>query len=221
VVLLGASNIITSYLAPEDRLDALLGDKLKEARPELDIDVENAGVGGDTVKRFLETRRYERDLLTLDRIDLIFISYGGNDSNRYDIETFERLHRELIGRLRRDFPGITIVLHPGTYVDFPRHYDRDLNAQLKPYYDVLRELAREADGVLDIPEILRREAEKGNWDLHYRNNPVGKLILDDRFDEGRQDDPRWFSNIHHTPNANRVIAQAECDYILKNDLLGP
>ena len=219
VVLLGASNTITSYLRPEDRLDAMLEGKLKEACPALDIDVENAGVGGDTVKRFLESKRYERDLLTLGRIDVIFISYGGNDSNRYDVETFETYHRELITRLRADFPDTKVILHPGTWVDYPKHFDRDMNAQLKPYYDVLRKLAPAADGVLDIPEVLRREVENGNWDLHYRNNPVGKLILDDRFDEGHEDDPTWFSNIHHTPNANRLIAQAEFDYLLENKLL--
>jgi len=219
VVLLGASNVITSYLAPEDRVDAMLTAKLKQARPEVDIDVENAGVGGDTVKRFLETKRYERDLLTLDRIDILFISYGGNDSSRYDVDTFTQLHRELIERLRSDFPGVRIILQTGTWVDYPKHYNRDMNAQFGPYYDALRGLSNVADGLLDVCEVLKREAENGNWDMRYRNTQVGKLILDDRFDAGHEDDPTWFSNIHHTPAANRLIAQAACDYVVKNKLL--
>ena len=81
--------------------------------------------------------------------------------------------------------------------------------------------AREAfldEACVDDPD-LRREVEAGNWDLHYRSNPIGKLILDDRFDEGHEDDPAWFSNIHHNPNANRIIAQAEFDYIMEEGLL--
>jgi len=219
IVLLGASNIITSYLPIQYRLDTLLAEKLKKAYPNLDIEVENSGVGGETVKRLIESRRYERDLLTLDRIDVVFVSYGGNDSNRYDVETFETYHRELITRLRSDFPGIRIVLHPGTWVDYPEHYSRDMNEQLRPYYDVLRKLASEADGLVDIPEILKREVAAGNWDLHYRSNPVGKLILDSRLDKEHENDPTWFSNIHHNPNANRIIAQAEFDCIMGGNLL--
>lgn len=219
VVLLGASNTITSYLAPEVRVDALLAGMLRAAFPKLKIDVENAGVGGDTVKRFLETKRYERDLLTLDRIDVIFITFGGNDSSRYDVETFTGLHRELIARLRSDFPHAKIVLQTGTWVDYPKHYSRDMNAQFAPYFDALRGLSSEADGVLDVCELMKREAERGNWDMRYRNNPVGKLILDDRFDAGHEDDPTWFSNIHHTPNATRLIARWTADHILENKLL--
>lgn len=219
IVLLEASNIITSYLPMQHRLDVLLSEKLERAHPELDIEVENSGVGGETVKRLIESKRYERDLLTLDGIDIIFISYGGNDSNRYDVKTFETYHRELISRLRSDFQGIRIIMHPGTWVDYPKHYSSDMNEHFRPFYDVLRELATEADGLVNIPEILRQEVDAGNWDLRYRNNRLGKLILDNRFDEGHEDDPAWFSNIHHNPNANQIIAQAEFDCITDGKLL--
>ena len=66
---------------------------------------------------------------------------------------------------------------------------------------------------------MRRETERGNWDLRYRQTPYGKLIVNRRFDRRHEDDPKWFSNIHHTPAANRVIADAECDHIVRHGLL--
>jgi len=219
VVLLGDSNVITSYLAPKDRVDAMLGAALAKTYPSLRVEVENAGRGGDAVKPFLETRRYERDLLTLGRIDVIFVCFGGNDRSRYDVKTFVAFQRRLLRRLREDFPGIRVVLETGVYVDYPRHFDRDRNREMKPYWDAVRSLADTADGVLDIWDVTRRETKRGNWDLRYRQTPMGKLILNRRFDRGHENDPSWFSNIHHTPNANRIIAEAECEYIVKHRLL--
>jgi acyl-CoA thioesterase-1 len=219
VVVLGDSNCITSYLAPADRVDAMLAARLAKAYPSLRVDVENAGHNGDTVKRFLDAKRYERDLLTLDRIDVLFVRFGLNDRGAYGVDVFAKCHRELIRRLRRDFPKAKVILETGTYVDYPKHSDRDWNRDMKPYWDALRSLGCEADGVLDIWDVMRRETRKGDWDLRYRQTPMGKLIVNRRFDRGHEDDPKWFSNIHHTPAANRVIARAECDHITGNRLV--
>jgi lysophospholipase L1-like esterase len=213
VVVCGDSNCITSYLAPEDRVDAMLSRLLARKYPGMAIDVENAGHNGDTIKRFLDSKRYERDLLTLDRIDVIFIRMGLNDRGAYGVDVFVKYHRELLRRLRRDFPKAKVVLETGTYVDYPKHSDRDWNREMKPYYDALRRLSDAADGCLDIWKALGCETKRGHWDLRYRQTPYGKLILNRRFDRGHENDPKWFSNIHHTPAANRVIADAECEYI--------
>jgi hypothetical protein len=219
VVLLGDSNVITSYLAPKDCVHTLLAENLAKAYPRVKVAVENDGVGGEAIKGFLDSKRCERDLLTYKRIDVIFVRYGGNDRKRYDAATFAGCIRDVIRRLRADFPGIRIVLETGCYVDYPRHCDRDLNAEMKPNCDALRGLADAADGVLDLWQVTKEETERGNWDLRYRNNPVGKLIVDARFDAGHEDDPAWFSNVHQTPNCNRVVARAECEYIVENRLL--
>ncbi len=219
VVICGDSNCITSYLAPDDRVDAMLSKLLAKDYPALAVEVENAGHNGDTIQRFLGSKRYERDLLTLDRIDVLFMRLGINDRGGYGVDVFVKRHREFIRRFRRDFPKAKLVLETGTYVDYPKHSDRDWNRELKPYYDALRRLGDSVDGCLDIWEAMRRETKRGNWDLRYRQTPYGKLITNRRFDRGHENDPKWFSNIHHTPEANRIIAKAERDWIVKNDLL--
>ena len=219
VVVCGDSNCITSYLPPADRVDAVLAGLLAKDYPSLRVEVENAGHNADTVKRLIDSRRYERDLLTLGRIDVIFIRLGINDRGSYGVNVFVKYHRELICRLRKDFPRAKIVLETGTYVDYPKHSDRDWNRDLKPYYDALRGLGGKVDGVLDVWDAMRRETLRGHWDLRHRQTPYGKLVLGPRDDRGHENDPKWFSNIHHNPAGVRVVAAAERDFIVAHKLL--
>lgn len=220
VALLGDSNVITYYLHPSDRVDAFLQASLADSHPGVSIEVENCALGGDAVRNLLDSKRYERDLLTLGRIDVAFIRYGLNDMNRYDPATFESLQRELVSRLRSDFPGIRIVLETSTFIDFPAHNTSDTNARSKPYFEVTRRLGAEiADGLVDVWEIMRLETERGNWDLRYRSHPLGKLILDGRFDAEFDFAPSFYSNPHHTPPANRLVAAAEHEMLVKEGWL--
>ncbi len=220
VVLMGDSNVITYYLRPADRVDAFLSDSLARSHPGIDIDVENCALGGDAIRNLLDSKRYERDLLTLGRADVAFIRYGLNDMNRYGPEVFESLLRELVSRLRSDFPAIKIVLETSTFFDYPAHNTSDTNARSKPYFDVTRRLGAEiADGLLDIWDLMRLATERGEWDLRYRVHPMGKLILDGRFDAEFDFAPSFYSNPHHTPPANRLIAEAEHELLLKEGWL--
>ena len=219
ILLLGDSNVITSYLDPAVRVEACLQALLAATVPGLLIEVENGGRSGESFQTLLEQKRYERDVLTLGCVDIAFLRYGANDRKIYGAAEFARLQREVIRRLRADFPGIRIVLETGTFLDYPAHYNTDVNAAMAPYHEATRALAPEADAVLDVYELMKRATAGGNWDLRYRSHPQWKLILDGRFDAEHNFAPDYYSNPHHTPPCNRLIARAEHDLIVSKKWL--
>jgi hypothetical protein len=219
IVLLGDSNVLTSHLAQRDHVATLLQQRLAAARPDLKIEVENEGCNGESIKTLLERKRYERDILTLGNIHVAFIRYGYNDRKIYGAPEFERLQRELIRRLRADFPAIKIVLETGTFIDYPAHYNLDINPLMAPYHETTRRMATDVDGLVDVYARMQQETANGNWDFRYRNHPQWKLVLDGRFDAEHAFAPEYYSNPHHTLPCNRLIAQAEYDVLIQNRLL--
>ena len=214
IVLIGDSNTITSYMPRSQRVDGLLEARLAENRPGLKIDVENAGLGGESVRGLLTRKRYERDILTLGRADIFVICYAGNDANAYGPEEFEKQQRELIRRLRQDFPAARIILQTTGYYDFPAHYAIDYNARMQPYTEVTRRLARigpaggGADGLVDVCAIMQARVERGDWDFRYRCHPQWKLTLDSRLDGELGKDASFYTNPHYNPRGTRLIADA-------------
>ena len=128
IVLVGDSNTITSYLHRSQRIDGVLQHRLTATYPGKRIEVENSGVGGESLKGLLSRKRYERDLQTLSRADVFVICYAGNDANAYGPDEFERQQRELIRRLRTDFPAAKIIVETTGHFDYPAHYSIDYNA---------------------------------------------------------------------------------------------
>ena len=74
-------------------------------------EVINQGRDGEFIRRLLSSGRYDKEIATLRGVDYVLIRYGLNDiARREEFEVnFPKDYAELIGRLRRDFPGATIV----------------------------------------------------------------------------------------------------------------
>jgi acyl-CoA thioesterase-1 len=178
----------------------------------LRIEVENAGLGGETAKALLARKRYERDLLTLGRADVFVISYAGNDVRSYGPAEYEGYLRDMIARLRSDFPEARIVLQTAGYYDYPEHYAFDQNSRQAGHMEVVRKLAAAgpggADALLDFYEITERLARGGDWDIRYRSHPQWKLVLDGRYDAELGGSAEYFSNPHYNRRGTGLIAEA-------------
>ena len=74
-------------------------------------EVINQGRDGEFIHGLLSSGRYDKEIATLGSVDYVLIRYGLNDvAKREGFEVnFPKDYRELIGRLRRDFPRATIV----------------------------------------------------------------------------------------------------------------
>jgi lysophospholipase L1-like esterase len=221
IVLVGDSNTITSYLPPSQRVDGVLQRRLAAGFPGKRIEVENAGLGGESIKELLTRKRYERDLQTLGRADVFVISYAGNDANAYGPDEFERQQRELVRRLRTDFPAAKIILETTGYFDHPAHYTIDYNARMQPYTEATRRIAADgsdgggADALLDIYQTMQQRTAAGDWDFRYRVHPQWKLTLDARYDAELGQSPAYYTNPHYNPRGTRLIADAIHDLVMQ------
>jgi acyl-CoA thioesterase-1 len=209
--MLGDCTLATSYLPIHLKNEAVLLRMLKSRYPGQAFAIVNEGLEGEPLAGCL--RRYERTFARHPAPDYVFLRYGVQDRRKYGVKEFRRRLVEICARLRHDFPWVRIVLETGIYVDYPDHYEFDRNAVLQPLYDVIREVGRR-DGlpVVDIYERMKRETERGNWDLRAR----GYGVVDDDIpvlgagqDHLHGHDVRWFTNIHPNAAGIAVIADEE------------
>src|SRR5690606_37843598 len=117
---------------------------------------------------------------------------------------------KFIELLKTDFPGIAIVLETGIYVDYPRHYTSDRNKSLDPYWEVSRKIAAESGyPLVDYYAVTKQEAAEGNWDIRIRTQAGKQIILDASQDAGKENDPKWFTDIHPNPVGVQIAAREE------------
>src|SRR5439155_684376 len=134
---------------------------------------------GDYVFRFLHERRpwlfwrtrYERDVRgRVPHLDIALIRYGHNDRGRFSLEEFGRQLEELCDRLRRDYPGVHLVLETNSYIDPVHNASERMNEEYDRTWEVVRRVARERQyPLVEVFARLRREVTAGNWDLCIRN----------------------------------------------------
>ncbi len=211
----GDSTCITSYLPEEKRVHKVLERKLEAAFRGLDVVPRNFARGGDFIYRFLNHEndwgprwkegegpkpgRYWTEARGKTELDIALIRYGQNDMKQYEPPEFGERLKELIARIRTDFPGVLVILETGTYFD-PDHYGwAGINRQFDGYWQATRNVAKELR--LPLVDNFRRwkeETGKGNWDLRIRRDGT----LDASKDAGREKDKSWFANGH--PNARGV-----------------
>lgn len=206
IVLFGGSSVLTSYLPEEAKHHVVLQALLHDAYPDQAMEIKNWADNGEFIARYLLRGTYEKHRVVQPGIDVAIIRFGTNDQKRMDVAEYHRQMEKFLALLRRDFPGIQIVLETGVYVDFPAHYRFDRNQVLSPYWEVSRQIAsQEGLPLVDYFEVGRKETERGNWDLRVRKG----LVPDASQDAGKEGDPDWFSDIHPNPLGVKLAAQEE------------
>lgn len=147
----------------------LFGESIKEilaAQADMPpVEVINAGKGGETAFSLLDSGRYDKEIRGLKDINYIFFRYGINDwFHRKPVEAHFRTDvKNVIARLREDFPGAKIVLM--TIIPFLDE------AQSKVINDFVYEVGKEEGlQVFDIYPLYSKKLQE-----------LGKHAMTDRF----------------------------------------
>ena len=118
IVHFGDSTCITSYLPKEQRVEAVLNDRLSAFYENQRIVSHNVAAGGDYIRQFLDSGRYKKAVKDrIPHIDIALIRYGHNDQKHCEPVDFQRHLEELCDLLVTDYPGVQIVLETNTWVD--------------------------------------------------------------------------------------------------------
>lgn len=215
VALFGGSSVATTYLPEESKHHAVLEKELAKAYPGQAIKVSNFADNGEFIARYLLRGTYEKHRESVPGIDVAIIRFGANDIKRMDGAEYRGQLEKFIELLKKDFPRIQIILETGMYVDYPAHYSSDRNKKLNPAWQVSRDIAAK-DGypLVDYYETVKVETAAGNWDVRVRtkrkDKPAGeRFILDASQDAGKENDPKWFTDIHPNPKGVQMAVREE------------
>lgn len=188
----------------------------------------NQGRDGEFIHGLLTSGRYDRDISKLPGIDYVFIRYGLNDnSKRQDFATnFPKDFRELIGRLRKDFPSAKII--PMTIIPYiSAEKDEQINS-------LVREVAESENlSMFDVYTRYAAELKQGPNMLNYRRFPLDKIpekhrewvkplvkgdrvvVMDNRLDAHFGELPGWFSDRHPNLAGYHVIGDETAKFLAK------
>jgi lysophospholipase L1-like esterase len=223
ILLLGDSTVVGSVcrnLAPKaDHLEDVVR-KLLAAEKDLPLtEVINQGRDGEFIRGLL-AGRYAKDIAKLGRIDVVVVRYGLNDlgQSKDFAMTFPKEYRELIARLRADYPKALILIET-TIPYLGEAKDQQIN-------DRVREVAK-SEKVDLIDTHARYAAEllkQGKNSLNYRRATVKAvperlhallpesahksgylMILDNSLDAHLADLPGWFNDRHPNLAGYHVI----------------
>jgi hypothetical protein len=221
IVHFGDSTCITGYLPERQRVEAVLNLRLSAFYKQQKIVSHNVAAGGDYIRQFLDSGRYKKVVKDkIPHIDIALIRYGHNDQKHCEPPDFKRHLEEFCALLRKDYPGIQIVLETNTWVD-PEHYSGDpdatmrFNERMDSVWAVVRQVAGERKyPLVEVYERKKKETEAGNWDQRIRNQKLsqekfGKRILDGSKDAEMKDVPGWFVDNHPNANGVTIIADEE------------
>lgn len=227
IVHFGDSTCITSYLPQDQRVEAVLNDRLSAVYKDHKIVSHNVAAGGDYIRRFLDQGRYEKVVKDkIQHIDIALIRYGHNDQKHCEPVEFKRHLEEFCAVLEKDYPGIHIMLETNTWVDSEHHSGDQgatirFNERMNSVWEVVRQVAKERKyPLVEIYERKKKEAEAGNWDQRIRNQKLSqgkftKRILDGSMDEEMKDVPGWFMDNHPNANGVKIIADEEIKIITR------
>ncbi len=119
----------------------------------------NSGVGGEFIRRLIDSGRYDKQASKLPGLDYILVRYGINDAAKRENfdTTFPQDFHELIARLRKDHPAAMII--PSKRIN-----------------DHVRRVAEEEKLTLfDIYPRYAEELKRGPDMLNYRRFPLEKI----------------------------------------------
>jgi lysophospholipase L1-like esterase len=221
IVHFGDSTCITSYLPAEQRVEAVLNDRLSNFYRNQKTVSHNVAAGGDYIRQFLDSGRYKKAVKDrIPHIDIALIRYGHNDQKHCEPVEFKRHLEEFCDLLAEDYPGVQIVLETNMWVD-PKHHAADpeasvkLNERMNAVWDVVRQVAEEGKyPLVEIYERKKKETQDGNWDQRIRHQQLsmekfGRRILDGSKDNEMKDVRGWFYDNHPNANGVKIIADEE------------
>ena len=200
---------------PAMRPEHHLAVRLRRALPGQPFVIRNLGDSGGTAGTFHEARLEE-----IPRLDIAFIRYGINDRKRDGVSGCIKNLKALCELIEQHYPGVTIIIETGIWVDYPEHYMWDRNSRLAPLYEAMRRFAAERSyPMVDVFSNMEMETRRANWDLRVRGLPDREYtIIDDSFDQFFSDDPAFFTNIH--PNSRCLGFIAEWEIARLKELFG-
>jgi len=187
----------------------------------------NLGLSGDTLRRLLDSGRYDKQCAKLPGVDYIFIRYGINDFGRSKNfpEEFPKDFKELIVRLSKDHPNA--VLFPMTVIPYG---DPIRSKQINDL--VVRVAEEEKLTLFDIYPRYDAELKKqGPNMLNYRRYPLEKIpekyrefvkqyviggmveVDDNRLDAHFGDLPGWYGDRHPNLAGYNVIGDETAKFL--------
>jgi lysophospholipase L1-like esterase len=227
IVHFGDSTCITSYLPNKQRVEAVLNDRLSAFYKHQKIVSHNVAAGGDYIRQFLDSGRYEKVAKNrIPHIDIALIRYGHNDQKHCEPVEFKRHLEEFCDLLMKDYADLQIILETNTWVD-PEHHAVDpetsvkLNERMNSVWAVVRKVARERKyPMVEVYERKKKETKAGNWDQRIRNQQLsmeklGRPILDASNDDEMKGVPGWFYDNHPNANGVKIIADEEFKVITR------
>ncbi|QDU99053.1 SGNH/GDSL hydrolase family protein [Lignipirellula cremea] len=187
-----------------------------------------SGVSGETIRRLLDSGRYDRAAAKLPGVDYVFIRYGINDrARREDFDAnFPKDIHELLERLRQDHPQAVLVLM--TIIPFA---NEEVSTQIN---DLIKTAAEEEKVELfDIYPRYAAELEKGPNMLNYRRYPLANIpekyhplvqpfvrgpsveVMANELDPILGHLPGWYGDRHPNLAGYNVIADETARYLAK------
>jgi lysophospholipase L1-like esterase/nicotinamidase-related amidase len=191
----------------------------------------NSGVSGETIRRLLDSKRYDKAAAKLPGLDYIFIRYGLNDNAKREnfVENFPKDYHELIERLRQDHPSAMLI--PMTVIPFA---DESTSTKIN---DLNRKVAADEKLMLfDIYPRYAAELKRGPDTLCYRSYALAKIpekfrefakpyildpkakepvidVLDNRLDPLFGNLPGWVHDRHPNLAGYNVIADETVKFL--------
>lgn len=233
IVLLGDSTTIGSVCRATHRDGPHLEDVIrlllatdKDLPP---TNVINQGRDGEFIHGLLTGGRYDRDIAKLPGIDYVFIRYGLNDNSKREdfANNFPKDFRELIARLRKDFPQAKIF--PTTIIPYlTPEADARINGLIKQVAE------DEKLPLFDVYTRYQAELNHGPNMLNYRRYALDRIpeqhrewvkpfvqggsvvVMDNRLDAHFRDLPGWFGDRHPNLAGYHVIGDETSKFLAKH-----
>jgi lysophospholipase L1-like esterase len=186
----------------------------------------NQGRDGEYIHGLLTSGRYDKEISKLPGIDYILIRYGLNDVGKREnfATNFPLDFKELIGKLRKDFPQAEII--PVTIIPY---MSPEADAQVN---ELIRKVA---DGeklpLFDVYTRYKAELAHGDNMLNYRRYPLSKIpesrrefvkpfvrsdsvvVMDNRLDAHFRNLPGWFGDRHPNLAGYHVIGDETAKFL--------
>jgi lysophospholipase L1-like esterase len=189
----------------------------------------NSGVSGETIRRLIDSGRYEKQAAKLPGLDYIFIRYGLNDQAKipnFEVN-FPKDFHELLAKLRADHPHAVLI--PMTVIPFANEATSDkING-------LIRQVAEEEKlALFDIYPRYAEELKHGPDMLNYRRYSLEKIpeklrefakpyitegrdpavvVLDNRLDSHFGNLPGWYGDRHPNLAGYHVIADETAKFL--------